>query len=121
VVAEGTATELSGQTGESSLEEKFFRSPAARRVGRMGRGIFVVFAKEVIDNTRGRRSLMVAFIYPLVGPLILGVIILMVSNVVRVNPERHLQLPVVGAEHAPHLMAFLKNKRGSGGPSTSKY
>jgi sodium transport system permease protein len=87
----------------------------------MGRGIFVVFAKEVIDNTRGRRSLMVAFIYPLVGPLILGVIISMVSNVVRVNPERHLQLPVVGAEHAPHLMAFLKNKRGSGGPSTSKY
>jgi len=53
--------------------------------------------------------------------LILGVIISMVSNVVRVNPERHLQLPVVGAEHAPHLMAFLKNKRGSGGPSTSKY
>ena len=76
----------------------------------MWRGIFVVFAKEVVDNIRDRRSLMVAFIYPLLGPLILGVIISMVSNVVRVNPERHVQLPVVGAEHAPQLMAFLKNK-----------
>lgn len=77
----------------------------------MWRGIFDIFAKEVVDNIRDCRSLMAAFIYPLLGPLILGVIISMVSNVVQVNPERHAQLPIVGAEHAPHLMEFLKSIR----------
>ena len=76
----------------------------------MIRGIFVVFAKEAIDNARDRRSLLMALIYPLMGPLLLGVIISVITDVGVADPGRTVILPVQGAEHAPHLIAYLKGR-----------
>jgi sodium transport system permease protein len=47
--------------------------------------ILVVFAKEVIDHMRDRRSILVAMIYPLLGPLLLGLLFTFVGS--RLNPH----------------------------------
>lgn len=77
----------------------------------MWRRIFVVFAKEVVDNSRDRRSLLVALIYPLMGPVLLGLLISAVVDVVATDSKPQFTLPVLGAEHAPGLVEFL-DRRG---------
>jgi len=67
----------------------------------------VVFAKEVLDNLRDRRSLLAALFYPVLGPALLVVVLLLVGRTFRDRAEADLPLPVVGAEHAPNLMDFL--------------
>jgi sodium transport system permease protein len=42
--------------------------------------VLVVFLKEMIDNLRDRRSIAMAMIYPLIGPLILGLMITFVAG-----------------------------------------
>ena len=76
----------------------------------MWRSIFVVFAKEAVDNIRDRRSFLSALVYPLLGPLLLGGMISAVSGVVSDNPERIVTIPVAGAEGAPHLMKYLDQR-----------
>lgn len=76
----------------------------------MWRGIFVVFAKEVVDNSRDRRSLLVALIYPLLGPIILGLLISAVIGVVAVKSTTNITLPVNGIENAPELAKFLEGR-----------
>jgi sodium transport system permease protein len=71
--------------------------------------IVVVFMKEMIDNLRDRRSIAMAMIYPLIGPLILGMMITFVAGSLsagggRVGP---MEIPTVGAENAPALAAYL--------------
>lgn len=65
----------------------------------------VVFAKEVRDNLRDRRSILSAMIYPVIGPLVLGLTLALVAEWQRT--DRPVELPVVGAERAPSLMTFL--------------
>ena len=76
----------------------------------MWQQIFVVFAKEVMDNGRDRRSLLVALIYPLLGPILLGLIIGMVARVVVSEPQRQVGFYIHGAEHAPQLTSFLHGR-----------
>ena len=76
----------------------------------MWRRIFIVFAKEAIDNARDRRSLLIALIYPLLGPLLLGAMIVLVSRVTVDQGARQMTLPVHGAAHAPELVAWLKQR-----------
>jgi len=76
----------------------------------MWRSILVIFGKEVMDNSRDRRSLLVALIYPLLGPLLLGAIIAAVTDVVDVQPDQPVRLHVQGAEHGPALIKFLESK-----------
>ena len=72
--------------------------------------IFIVFGKEVIDNSRDRRSLLVALIYPLLGPILLGLLISAVVDVVSTRTSAKMTLPISGAEHAPGLVAFLEGQ-----------
>ncbi len=67
----------------------------------------VVFRKEVVDNLRDRRTLAAALFYPLLGPAMIFLMVYMVSSVTQ-DREEPLELPVVGAEHAPNLMLFLR-------------
>jgi len=69
--------------------------------------IFIVFAKEVLDNSRDRRSLLVALIYPLLGPALLGLLISAVVDVVSVKNTSKMTIPVQGAAFAPGLVGFL--------------
>ncbi len=73
----------------------------------MWRNIGIVFMKELIDNARDRRSLLVAFIYPLLGPILLGLLISALIGVVSTKPTERAALPVTGLQNAPELAAFL--------------
>lgn len=70
-----------------------------------------VFKKELLDNFRDRRVILNTLILgPLMGPVIFG---LMISFMARQETERMeapLELPVVGAEHAPNLVGWMKRQ-----------
>ncbi|MCL4270440.1 MAG: ABC transporter permease [Anaerolineales bacterium] len=72
--------------------------------------ILIIFQKEMLDNLRDTRSWMTGLFWALFGPLILGGVIMLVGNTIRDNVEETLVLPVSGAEHAPNLIAFLKQQ-----------
>ncbi len=68
----------------------------------------IVFAKEVIDNFRDRRTLMSALLMgPLFGPILFAMIINLSLSQSLSDDDEALQLPVIGAEHAPNLMDYL--------------
>ena len=69
-----------------------------------------VFRKEMRDHLRDGRSILVAMIYPLLGPLLLGVLFAFVGGSMRVNQNTALVVPVVRAESAPGLIRFLEKQ-----------
>ena len=73
----------------------------------MASGAGTVFAKEVTDNLRDRRTLAAALAYPFLGP---AMILLMVFAIGRLSSqaEKPLELPVVGRENAPNPVRFLE-------------
>jgi sodium transport system permease protein len=68
----------------------------------------IVLRKEVVDNLRDRRALLGAVLYPLLGPVLMIVLLTVVGRTFSEQGEKPLELPVVGAEHAPDLIAFLR-------------
>ncbi|MBT3307360.1 MAG: ABC transporter permease [Alphaproteobacteria bacterium] len=76
----------------------------------MWRKIFVIFTKEARDNSRDRRSLLVALIYPLLGPLLLGLMISAIVDVTTVAKTGKASLALSGAEYAPELVRFLEDR-----------
>ena len=72
------------------------------------RTFFTVFVKEVIDNFRDRRTLASALIMgPLFGPMLFAFVINLSIERSLDDLERTMELPVIGAEHAPNLMRYL--------------
>lgn len=67
-----------------------------------------VFRKELRDFARDRRTFLMAL---LLGPLIYPLLMLGMGSLaearVSTQLEKTLEIPVVGAEHAPNLIAFL--------------
>jgi len=77
----------------------------------MIRTVFTVFAKEVLDNIRDRRTLASALLMgPLFGPLLFAFVINLSIERSLSDVEKTLQLPVVGAEHAPNLVRYLESR-----------
>jgi sodium transport system permease protein len=73
------------------------------------RQIWVVFAKEFVDNLRDRRSLTSSLLTPLLTPLLLiGLMIVLGQTLFQDPQEKPLSLAVVGADRAPNLVAFLQ-------------
>lgn len=68
--------------------------------------LLAVLGKEVKDHVRDRRSLVSALLVPLFGPLIFGVLFTVMAGWYR--QDRPLVLPVVGAQHAPSVVAHLR-------------
>ena len=73
--------------------------------------IRTVFKKEVIDNFRDRRTLVSALLMgPIFGPVLFATIInLSLSRALNTANEA-LELPIMGAEYAPNLVAFLESQ-----------
>lgn len=68
-----------------------------------------VFKKETTENLRDRRTVLNSLLWgPLFGPLLFVILIGFVINKASERAEKPLEVPVVGAEHAPNLIAFLK-------------
>ena len=67
--------------------------------------------KELRDISRDRRTLVLAL---LLGPLLYPVLMLgigtLAENRAKTQLDKVLEVPVVGAEHAPNLVAFLATR-----------
>lgn len=77
-------------------------------------GVWVVLAKEVIDNLRDRRSITMAAIYPVIGPTLLGILLGFAQEMFRVDQPTTetppMEVAVSGAERAPGLVSFLEER-----------
>lgn len=75
------------------------------------RNLWTVTVKELRDLFRDRRTVMIAL---LMGPLLFPALILgigmMAEKRARTQLESTLELPVIGAEHAPNLVRFLESQ-----------
>ncbi|TDK23058.1 ABC transporter permease [Luteimonas aestuarii] len=73
--------------------------------------LWTVARKELLDLFRDRRTMMLSL---LLGPIMIPALILglgsMAEKKARTQMESTLELPVIGAEHAPNLVAFLKTR-----------
>jgi len=73
--------------------------------------IWTVAKKELLDLFRDRKTVMLGL---LLGPLLMPALILgigvLAEQRMRTQLESTLELPVIGAEHAPNLVAFLKGR-----------
>ena len=73
------------------------------------RALWVVLRKELLDAFRDRRMVAVAFlVMPLAVPLVLAGTAALGARKQAAQFEATLQLPVVGAEHAPNLVDWLE-------------
>ena len=71
-----------------------------------------VFKKELLDYARDRRTLLTSLLVgPLFGPILFGVVL-------NISIERQIssagevtEVPVIGAEHAPNLVRYLKSRK----------
>ena len=72
--------------------------------------MLTVFRKEMVDHLRDGRSILISMIYPLMGPLLLGVMFLFVGSGMRVNEGALLVVPVVNPGSAPDLVRFLERE-----------
>ena len=70
-----------------------------------------VFLKEVLDNLRDRRTLASALLMgPIFGPVLFSFVINLSIERSLEDAEKTLDLPVIGAEHAPNVIDFLRSK-----------
>ncbi len=77
----------------------------------MIRTVFTVFLKEVLDNLRDKRTLSSALIMgPIFGPVLFAFVINISIERSLESVEKTLELPVIGAEHAPNMMAYLRSR-----------
>jgi sodium transport system permease protein len=73
--------------------------------------ILTVAKKELLDLFRDRRTVMLGLLFtPLLIPAMLLGINSLAENKQKTQLESTLKLPVIGAEHAPNLVAFLKSQ-----------
>lgn len=75
-------------------------------------GLWTVFKKEVIDNLRDRRTLTTIVASVIITPLIMIGFIWFAEKTVKEETDPvtspAFELPVLGAEHAPNLMNWLR-------------
>ena len=77
----------------------------------MMRTTLIVFVKEVLENLRDRRTLASALIMgPIFGPILFAFVINLSIERSFEDVERTLELPVIGQEHAPNLVRYLKGR-----------
>ena len=75
------------------------------------RTLLAVFTKEVVDNFRDRRTLVTALLMgPLLGPMLFAFVINLSIGRSLSDVDSTMQLPVIGAEHAPNLTRFLQSR-----------
>lgn len=71
--------------------------------------MLVVFWKEILENLRDRRTVINTLLTgPLMAPLMFALIINASISRELAKADKPLPVPVVGAEHAPNLIAALK-------------
>jgi sodium transport system permease protein len=72
--------------------------------------VMVVLRKELKDWSRDRRSIVTAVVGILFGPLFFSFVFNTMAS--RQRQAEDVSIPVVGAQHAPALMAWLRQQAG---------
>ena len=73
-------------------------------------GAKVVFLKELTDSLRDRKQLATALFYVLLGPLMLVPLIGYIGKLANQGTTNHLQVAATGAERAPALVEYLRQR-----------
>lgn len=72
------------------------------------RRLWTVFHKETSDHARDRRSLTLALIYPLLGPLLVAAGLYMAGQNLNTNfAKQPIVIPALGMEYAPALASYF--------------
>jgi sodium transport system permease protein len=66
---------------------------------------WIVLRKELLDGVRDRRALFSALLYPLLGPLLSGMLFGFIADKQRAAAE--VPMPIAGQQHAPELVEWL--------------
>lgn len=75
------------------------------------RGLKVVFAKEIRESFRDRRSVTSALVMgPLLGPALFAAMMVGILGMEQQRAEETLEVPVVGAENAPNLVDWMRQQ-----------
>jgi len=72
------------------------------------KALFTVCRKEILETLRERRTLFSLLLGPLFGPLLFTAMINITVSRNLTSLDEVLQVPVLGAEHAPNLVAYLR-------------
>lgn len=70
----------------------------------------IVFGKEIADNLRDRRSVLTAFFYALIGPIVLVPMLLFESRTLDRGTTKTIRVAVEGADEAPGLVEYLRQR-----------
>ena len=74
-------------------------------------GLATVFRKEVRENIRDRRALFNSLLLgPILFPLLFVGLMWFLESAEKERAAQTIELPVVGAKHAPSLIRFLEQK-----------
>jgi sodium transport system permease protein len=75
------------------------------------RALFIVFAKEVRENLRDRRTVFAALLIgPLLGPLVLGTMLQFMVERGGRDFEQPVRVEIVGSERAPNLVQHIRSR-----------
>jgi sodium transport system permease protein len=74
------------------------------------RAFRIVFAKELMDASRDRRSITSLLVSAMITPLLFGLMFTVIAE--RRRNADDIKLPVAGAEHAPALIGWLGQQTG---------
>ena len=91
--------------------------PGPRKPWRTWRQVVVVVRKELTDSLRDGRALFSIAFTVVIGPVLIGFMMNRVAD--RQREAEEVRLPVVGQEHAPALVQWLRQQSGIeiiGGP-----
>lgn len=72
--------------------------------------ILVVIRKELRDWSRDRRSIITVLVSSLLAPAIIGIMFTQLAS--RQRQVEDVKIPIVGAEHAPAFVDWLKQQAG---------
>ena len=71
------------------------------------KALLTVLAKELRELSRDRRTIMLALMMPLLFPVLIIGMATLAENRAKGQMEKDLEIAMVGAEHAPNLVAWL--------------
>jgi len=70
----------------------------------------IVAHKELTDNLRDRRSTLLSMLYPLIGPVVLGALVLFVGATLSAPRVSEHVVVAQGSDRAPEFVAFVREQ-----------
>ncbi len=83
--------------------------------------IGTVFAKEFVDNLRDRRSVIMAMVYPLIGPVFLGLMLVALGSFLSSTKDQTFDIFVENADGVPALVAYFSDNGVDIKPAPANY